>query len=220
MTQSGRDWESVYQQDELPPWSIGEPQPEIAALIEQGKVRSDVLDAGCGHAALSLTLAERGYTVVGLDVSASAVDAATAVAAERGLSTATFRQADVSEFGSYDGRFSTILDSGLFHALPPERRAGYLKSIHRAGAPGAGLYILAFAAGARSDAAPGPAGFTESELRDLVSKHWQVDQVRPATLYGNPTQMAAAPAPLPDVERDEKGRLKFPGLLLSAHKPE
>ena len=33
-----------------PPWSIGEPQPEIAALIEQGKFHGDVLDAGCGEA--------------------------------------------------------------------------------------------------------------------------------------------------------------------------
>ena len=34
-----------------PPWSIGEPQPEIRALIEAGKVHGDVLDAGCGEAA-------------------------------------------------------------------------------------------------------------------------------------------------------------------------
>jgi 2-heptyl-1-hydroxyquinolin-4(1H)-one methyltransferase len=27
-----------------PPWSIGEPQPELAALIDQGKFHSEVLD--------------------------------------------------------------------------------------------------------------------------------------------------------------------------------
>jgi 2-polyprenyl-3-methyl-5-hydroxy-6-metoxy-1,4-benzoquinol methylase len=43
-----------------PPWSIGEPQPELAALIEQGKFHGDVLDVGCGEAAISLDLAERG----------------------------------------------------------------------------------------------------------------------------------------------------------------
>jgi 2-heptyl-1-hydroxyquinolin-4(1H)-one methyltransferase len=42
------------------PWSLGEPQPELAALIEQGKFHGDVLDVGCGEAALSLDLAERG----------------------------------------------------------------------------------------------------------------------------------------------------------------
>ena len=50
-----------------PPWNIGEPQPELAALIAAGKVRSDVLDAGCGVAELSLALAADGYTVVGID---------------------------------------------------------------------------------------------------------------------------------------------------------
>ena len=35
-----------------PPWSISEPQPELAALIEQGRFHGDVLDAGCGEAAI------------------------------------------------------------------------------------------------------------------------------------------------------------------------
>lgn len=50
-----------------PPWSLGGPQPERVALIDHSKFHGDVLDAGCGEAAVSLYLAERGYTVVGLD---------------------------------------------------------------------------------------------------------------------------------------------------------
>ena len=219
MTQPRMDWDSAYRQEMPPPWSIGQPQPELAALIDQGKFRSDVLDAGCGHAALSLALAARGYTVVGLDASPTAVAAAAAAAAEQGLTKATFAQADVTSFGGYDGRFSTILDSGLFHALPPERRQDYLQCIHRAAAPGASLYILAFAARAFGDSnRPGPMGFTEAELRDTVSTLWDVDDARPAALYGNDTDMAGAPGPLSDVERDDEGRLKLPGFLLSAHK--
>ena len=57
MTQPSMDWDAAYRQETPPPWSIGRPQPELAVLIDQGKVRSDVLDAGCGHAALSLALA-------------------------------------------------------------------------------------------------------------------------------------------------------------------
>jgi hypothetical protein len=56
-----------------PPWSIGEPQPEIAALIDAGRFHGDVLDAGCGEAAVSLYLAERGFTTVGLDQSPAAI---------------------------------------------------------------------------------------------------------------------------------------------------
>ncbi|MEM6106169.1 class I SAM-dependent methyltransferase [Mycobacterium sp. 050272] len=223
MTQPSIDWDAAYRQESPPPWSIGRPQPELAVLIGQGKIRSDVLDSGCGHAALSLALAARGYTVVGLDASATAIDAAAAAAAEQGLTTATFAQADVTKFGDYppdsEGRFSTILDSGLFHALPAEGRSGYLRSIFRAAAPGAALYILAFAAGALGEPGdrPGPQGFTEGELRDVVSTVWQVDEVHPAKLYGN---AAALDADLPNIERDDDGHFMARGFLLSAHKPD
>jgi SAM-dependent methyltransferase len=224
MTQPRMDWESAYQQDTPPPWSIGRPQPELAALIDQRKVRSDVLDAGCGHAALSLALAARGYTVVGLDASATAVAAAAASAAKQGLTPATFAQADATSFRGYDGRFSTILDSGLFHALPPESRQDYLQSILRAAAPGASLYILAFAAGAFGGRdvgdRPGPRGLTEAELNEAVSTLWQVDQIRPAKLYGNDNALAFSRDPLPNVERDNEGHFMMPGFLLGAHKSE
>ena len=126
VTEPGIEWDAAYRQETPPPWSIGRPQPELAVLIDQGKVRSDVLDAGCGHAALSLALAARGYTVVGLDASPTAVAAAAAAAAEQGLTTATFAQADMTNFRGYDDRFSTILDSGLLHVLPPEKCQDYL----------------------------------------------------------------------------------------------
>ncbi len=40
------------------------PQPEITALIDAGLVVGEVLDAGCGEAALSLELAARGRHTV------------------------------------------------------------------------------------------------------------------------------------------------------------
>ena len=222
MTRPQMDWDAQYRQETPPPWSIGRPQPELAALIDQGKVRSDVLDAGCGHAALSLALAARGYTVVGLDASATAVEAAAAAAAEQGLTTATFAQADVTAFRGYDGRFSTILDSGLFHVLPPDARQDYLQSIFLAAAPGAALYILAFAAaafGERDDDWPGPRGLTETEFRDAVSTLWRVDDLRPAKVYGNESALASAPAAFANVDTDGEGHFMVPGFLLSGHRP-
>lgn len=224
MTRAGMDWDAAYRQSAPPPWSIGRPQPELAALINQGKVRSEVLDAGCGHAALSLALAARGYRVAGLDASPTAVAAAAATAAEQGLTTATFEQTDVTSFGGYDGRFATILDSGLFHSLPPERRAHYLQSIFRAAAPGASLHILAFAAGAFGDEdaedRPGPRGLAEPELRESVSTLWEVVDLRPAKIYGKDTAPDVSHGRLANIERDDEGHFVMPGFLLSAQKPE
>jgi SAM-dependent methyltransferase len=213
------DWDSFYQRDVPPPWSIGAPQPELAALIADGKVRSDVLDAGCGHAELSLELARQGYHVVGLDSSLTAVSAAATAAAEHGLTSASFAQADITDFGGYDDRFSTVIDSGLFHSLPVERRSDYLRCIARAAAPGAALYILSFSAeiGGGANQA-GPSGVTEDELREAVSAHWVVDDVRPAVLYGNATALPEG-VDAPDLSRFVDGdRMRMPGFLLSAHK--
>src|SRR5581483_10036694 len=144
-----RDWDSAYRREAgfegPPPWNIGEPQPELAALVAAGKFRSDVLDAGCGYAELSLALAAEGYTVVGIDLTPTAVAAATRAAQERGLSTATFVQDDITSFTGYDGRFNTIFDSTLFHSLPVDKRDDYLRAVHRAAAPGATYFILVFA---------------------------------------------------------------------------
>ncbi|MGA3255762.1 MAG: class I SAM-dependent methyltransferase, partial [Mycobacterium sp.] len=122
------DWDSVYREqgrfEGPPPWNIGEPQPELAALMAAGKFRSDVLDAGCGFAELSLALAAEGYTVLGVDLTPTAVAAATKAAAERGLTTASFEQADITAFNGHDGRFNTVVDSTLFHSLPVEGRDG------------------------------------------------------------------------------------------------
>lgn len=215
------NWDSAYRQQSgfegPPPWNIGEPQPELAALIAAGKVHSDVLDAGCGYAELSLTLAAEGYTVHGVDLTPTAIAAATTAAAERGLANATFEQADITSWGGHDGRFATIIDSTLFHSLPIDGRDGYLKSVHAAAAPGASYYVLVFAKGAfPPELETKPNEVDEGELRTAVSKCWEIDEIRPAFIHANTPQIPGMPQPTFD--RDDKGRLKFPAFLLSAHK--
>jgi len=201
-----------------PPWSIGEPQPEIAALIEAGKFHGDVLDAGCGEAATALYLAERGVTTVGLDQSPTAIELARAEAAQRGLTNASFDVADISAFTGYDGRFGTIVDSTLFHSMPVELRDGYQQSIVRAAAPGASYFVLVFD---RNSMAAGPANpVTEAELREVVSKYWVIDDVRPARIHANVPENFAeqfegfAGA---DIRDEAKGRKSVAAWLLSAH---
>jgi 2-heptyl-1-hydroxyquinolin-4(1H)-one methyltransferase len=202
-----------------PPWSIGEPQPEIAALIEQGKFRGEVLDVGCGEAAVDLYLAERGFTTVGLDLAPTAIELARAEAAKRGLTNASFEVADISAFGGYDGRFNTIVDSTLFHSIPVELREGYQQSIVRAAAPGASYFVLVFD---RAGLPNGPANpVTEDELRDVVSKYWVIDEIRPARIHANlPDAIEGLPMPFGDVRDEPNGRKSVPAFLLTAHLPE
>lgn len=223
MTSEVMDWDNVYREqggfEGPPPWNIGEPQPELAALHRAGEFRSDVLDAGCGHAELSLALAADGYTVVGIDLSPTAIAAATRAAAERGLSTAEFVQADITSFTGFDGRFTTVVDSTLFHSLLVEGRDGYLSSVHRAAAPGARFFVLVFAKGAfPAEMEMKPNEVDEDELRAAVAKYWAIDEIRPAFIHANAIVVPDAPFTPPPHDRDDKGRIKFPAYLLVAHK--
>lgn len=225
MTSEVMDWDNVYREqggfEGPPPWNIGEPQPELAKLIAAGKVRSDVLDAGCGVAELSLALAAQGYTVVGVDVSPTAIAAATKAAQQRGLDTASFVSADITSFTGYDGRFNTVIDSTLFHSLPVEGRDGYLRSVYRAAAPGASYYVLVFAKGAfPADVDTKPNEVDEDELRSAVSKYWEIDEIRPAYIHARMDQAVGPEMQMPPHDTDEKGRIKMPAYLLSAHKPQ
>lgn len=223
MTSDVIDWDGAYRGQGVfegpPPWNIGEPQPELAALHRAGKFRSDVLDAGCGHAELSLALAADGLTVVGIDLSPTAVAAANKTAQERNLANASFVQADITSFTGYDGRFNTVIDSTLFHSLPIEGRDGYLRSVHRAAAPGAAYYILVFAKGAfPAEMEAKPREVDEDELRAAVSKYWEIDEIRPAFIHANTMEVPDAPFEMPSHGTDNKGRMKFPAFLLTAHK--
>jgi SAM-dependent methyltransferase len=197
-----------------PPWSIGEPQPELRKLIDAGRFHGDVLDVGCGEAAVSLYLAERGVTTVGLDLSPTAIDLARAEAAKRGLANASFEVADISAFSGYDGRFGTIVDSTLFHSIPVEAREGYQQSIVRAAAPGASYFVLVFDRAGMPDGPANPV--TEDELRDVVSRYWVIDDIAPARIHANlPDNLAAFP--VRDLRDEADGRKSVPAWLLTAH---
>jgi 2-heptyl-1-hydroxyquinolin-4(1H)-one methyltransferase len=202
-----------------PPWSLGEPQPEIAALIDQGKIKGHVLDAGCGEAALSMHLAALGHATVGLDASPTAIELAKAEAAKRGLARASFAVADITDFTSWPtgsaGRFNTIVDSTLFHSMPVELRDGYQRSIVRAAAPGASYFVLVFDATGMPDGPANPV--TEAELRAAVSPYWVIDEIRPARIHANVPGDSSINFPAADLRDEGNGRKSLPAWLLSAH---
>jgi SAM-dependent methyltransferase len=202
-----------------PPWSIGEPQPEIAALVEQGKIHGDVLDAGCGEAAVSLYLAERGHNTVGLDASPTAVQLAENEAAKRGLTNVAFAVADIADFASYpaglDNRFDTIIDSTLFHSMPVELRDGYQQSIVRTAKPGASYFVLVFDRAGMPESPANPV--TKEELGDVVSRYWVIDEIRPARIHANFPDGAPAEFPMVELRDEDNGRKSVPAWLLSAH---
>lgn len=214
------DWDAAYRNDIFagpPPWNIGEAQPEIAAVIDSGRVHGPVLDVGCGIGDVTFLLAARGYDAVGIDISPVAIAAATREAQERGLTQARFIEGDVREL-RFDEQFHTVVDCTLFHSLPVQARDDYLRGVRDAVAVGAALYMLVFTTDALPPDSPFPVPnlVTESEVRDAVAKYWKIEDVRPAFVY---VQLPDVPnLPEHDFEVDVRGRVKLPALLLTGRK--
>ena len=155
---------------------------------------------------------------MGLDQSPTAIALAREEAARRGLTNVTFDVADISAFTGYDGRFGTIVDSTLFHSMPVELREGYQQSIVRAAAPGASYFVLVFDRTGMPEGTPVNA-VTEQELRDVVSRYWDIDEIRPARIHANVAEDFTGFEDFAGtgVEDEGNGRKSVPAWLLTAH---
>jgi SAM-dependent methyltransferase len=217
------NWDELYNGEASyapgnPGWNIGELQPELAALERQGRFRSPILDSGCGVGVTTLALAAKGYDVVGLDLSASAIDQCRQAAAERRVA-AKFEVADLSKSTGYGNRFNTVVDGLVFHCLPEELRDGYVKSTARSLKPGGKFFALVFSADAFPPHADfGPRPFTEAQLREIIGRHLVIDELRPARSWINVPKTLPMGFEYRNVTIGSDGRAQLPSLLVSAHR--
>ncbi|GAA5166473.1 class I SAM-dependent methyltransferase [Pseudonocardia eucalypti] len=155
-----------------PPWVIGEPQPVVVELEEAGQFNGTILDAGCGTGEHTIYLARLGYDVIGVDGAPAAVRQARAAAVARGVD-ARFEEGDALELPA-DGRYDTVLDTGLFHIFDDTDRARYVRSLHGALRPGGVLHLIAL-----SDTEPGfGPRIGEHVIRDAFTTGWTLEELR------------------------------------------
>lgn len=123
------------------PWDIGAPQPVIVDLVEAGRIRGDVLDAGCGTGEHALLLAACGYRATAFDISPVAIARARAKARARGL-VVTFDVANAADLHPYHDAFDSVIDCGLFDSCSGRIRQSYARHLHHACREGATVYLL------------------------------------------------------------------------------
>ncbi len=196
---AGRPWDASYV-DGPAPWDIGQPQPAIVRLADEGAFKGLVLDAGCGTGENALHVAFLGLHVVGFDVAETAVAIAREKAAARGVD-ADFVVADAFHLDRLGPRrFETVLDCGLFHTFDSEERRAYVASLASVTARGANLYVLCFSDVEADTRGPHPISQEELRAAFELSRGWSVSSVSPDRIQ---TRFAAqgAPAWLAKIER-------------------
>src|SRR5262245_32417625 len=96
-----------------------------------------LLDVACGTGWASRTAAERGASVIGIDLSAEMIQRATRLAAgSRGV---RFALADAEDLPFADAAFTALLCTNAFHHYPHPERA--VREMKRVMAPGGRLVI-------------------------------------------------------------------------------
>src|SRR5579864_2697402 len=143
MSLDAQHWEDVYtrNQPNTLPWNAGGPDPDLVRLVNAGTIPvGQALDIGTGPGHDAVFLIQRGFNVIGIDISPSAVILARDNASNAGL-FGFFQVGDIRQIPVEDHYIDFAYDRGCFHVLDPQDRATAVGEIHRVLKP-KGLYLL------------------------------------------------------------------------------
>ncbi len=158
------------------PWDTGITPPEIMNVIESGKVPiGHALDLGCGTGTNAITLAQRGFEVIGIDISRRAIALAKSKTRSAHLTDRIhFERGDVTLLRRWVLGHSTdfAYDIGCFHNLKPEARQRYVAALTAVLKPGA-IYML-YAFEPQADRA----GVALDEIAALFDAAYRLDGMR------------------------------------------
>ncbi len=133
-------WDESYASEHLP-WDTGQPEPLLVEFVTAGGVQPcPTLEIGTGTGTNAIWMAERGFDVLGVDVSPRAVERARAKTGERAL-RCRFAALDFLAEPAPNGPFQFVFDRGCFHVFDtPDERQRFAAQVAAALAPG-GLWL-------------------------------------------------------------------------------
>ena len=161
-----------------PVWDQNTVPPEVAALAKRGKSGGRALDLGCGTGTHSIFLAQKGYTVVGVDFSSKAVELAKQKIGKAGVKV-DFRLGDVTRLGVLQEPFDIALDVGTFHTLSKVERIRYEENLARLTHPGS-LFLL----WARNDQSSFGIGVSTETITQVFSSNFVLEDAIQTNLHG------------------------------------
>ena len=176
-------WEELYRRDAIEqlPWYCPALDPDLdAALMRHELASGRILDQGTGPGTQAIALAERGFAVTAVDVSAAALAYGAQKAIERGVRV-NFVQDDVLA-SRLTGPFDAVFDRGCFHVLAPEQRAGYVETMHGLLAASGWLFVKTFSH--HQPGEQGPHRFSSEDLRRTFGGRFDVIEILDTVYQG------------------------------------
>jgi methyl halide transferase len=183
------NWDELYQ-SRTTPWEKGAAAPPLLEwLRKRGALEGEVLVPGCGfgHDVRAIAAASPKSTVVGIDISSTALKEALGFSS---VGREVFQSADIFALPqSLRSRFDWVFEHTCFCAIQPQRRLDYIKMVVSALKPEGRLLAIFFLnPWDPEDEIPEgggpPFGVTKEELDNLFDPHFSlVEELKPKTAY-------------------------------------
>jgi SAM-dependent methyltransferase len=177
-------WNESYASGMLP-WDTGQPEPLLVEFVTSGAVTpSPTLEIGAGTGTNAIWMAERGFDVLGVDVSPLAVERAHAKMEGRAL-RCRFAALDFLAASPLDGRFQFVFDRGCFHVFDePGERERFAAQVAAALAPG-GLWLSLIGSTEGPAREVGPPRRSAREVTLAIEPALEIVELRSAEFRGN-----------------------------------
>jgi ubiquinone/menaquinone biosynthesis C-methylase UbiE len=136
-------WDEIYQRGEhLTNWDRDDVSPELRAFVDRGGFApgATAVDIGCGTGADACWLAAQGFSTVGLDVSAVALEAAAARSRELGVAVEWLR-GDACELPFADQAIDLVADGSCAHHFTRSEWTAFAAEVARVLRPGGTLFL-------------------------------------------------------------------------------
>jgi SAM-dependent methyltransferase len=169
-------WDERYAKDDAP-WETGRPSTELQRVLAEvpiGPCR--VLELGCGTGVNAVWLAQNGFDVTAVDLSANAIDRARQRALMSGASV-RFLVADVlNPPDEPSGSFDFFFDRGCYHVVRRENVTPFIATLRLLTRPG--TLGLVLAGNAREPHQPGPPVVSEAQIRAELGSLFDIVHLR------------------------------------------
>ncbi len=185
------NWNERYETEETP-WDTGEPDTHLVEFIDSGAIRQGrALDVGCGTGTNAIWLAQKGFSVFGVDLAPLAIEKAQAKVADAGLDC-RFKQLDFLNDKFAEGPFDFVFDRGCFHVFDDAGdRERFAERVASLLAPdGRWLSLMGSTEGPERDW--GPPRRSAREVVDAVEPALEILELRRVEFHANLPGPAAA----------------------------